>query len=142
MKVIVGSDHGGYNLKNKIIEYLKLNEIEVVDAGTYSTESCDYPIIARKVASEVLKNADNKGILVCGSGIGVSIVANKVKGIRASLCTDMYTAKMSRKHNDANVLCLGERVIGVGVALDIVNTWLTTDFEGGRHQKRVDIIEE
>jgi len=142
MKVIVGSDHGGYNLKNKIIEYLKLNEIEVVDAGTYSTESCDYPIIARKVASEVLKNADSEGILVWGSGIGVSIVANKVKGIRASLCTDMYTAKMSRKHNDANVLCLGERVIGVGVALDIVNTWLTTDFEGGRHQKRVDIIEE
>jgi len=141
MKVIIGSDHGGFNLKNKIIEYLKLNEIDVEDLGTYNTDSCDYPVIAKKVCYEVLKEDNYKGILVCGSGMGMSITANKVRGIRAALCTNEYLAKMSRKHNNTNVLCLGERVIGAGVAIDIVKTWLTTDFDGGRHEKRVSMIE-
>jgi len=141
MKVIIGSDHGGLNLKNKIIEYLKMNEIETEDLGTYTPESCDYPEIAKKVCNEVLKEPEYKGILVCGSGMGMSITANKVRGIRAALCTNEYLAKMSRKHNNTNVLCLGERVTGAGVAMDIVKTWLTTDFDGGRHEKRVNMIE-
>ncbi|MBQ6515901.1 ribose 5-phosphate isomerase B [bacterium] len=141
MKVIIGSDHGGFNLKNKIIEYLKLNEIETEDMGTYNTDSCDYPEIAKKVCYEVLKEPELKGILVCGSGVGMSITANKVRGIRAALCTNEYLAKMSRKHNNTNVLCLGERVTGAGVAMDIVKAWLTTDFDGGRHEKRVSMIE-
>ena len=139
-RVIIGSDHGGYNLKTDIIKYLIDNGYEVNDVGCYSLESCDYPIIAKKLAKEVLESGD-KGILVCGTGIGMSICANKFKGIRASHCTDTFTARMTRMHNDSNVLCLGERITGSGLTLDIVKIWLDTDFEGGRHQRRVDMLE-
>lgn len=138
-RIIVGSDHGGYRLKNEIIEHLKKLNYEVSDLGCYSTDSCDYPIIAQAVAKEVLA-IQTKGILVCGTGIGVSIAANRFEGIRASHCTDTFTARMTRMHNDSNILCLGERITGVGLALDIVDIWLNTDFEGGRHQKRIDLI--
>ena len=138
-KIIIGSDHGGFNLKNTIIKHLESNGIEVVDLGCHTPESCDYPIIAQAVAKEVLVT-NSRGILICGTGIGVSIAANRFDGIRASHCTDTFTARMTRMHNDSNILCLGERVLGVGLALDIVDIWLNTPFEGGRHQKRIDMI--
>ena len=138
-KIIIGSDHGGFNLKTTIINHLVSNGIEVVDLGCYSPESCDYPVVAQAVAKEVLATGE-KGILVCGTGIGVSIAANRFKGIRASHCTDTFTARMTRMHNDSNILCLGERITGSGLALDIVDIWLNTPFEGGRHQKRIDMI--
>ena len=138
-KIIIGSDHGGFNLKREIVEHLKILNYEVVDLGCYTQESCDYPVIAKSVAKEVLAT-NSHGILVCGTGIGVSITANRFEGIRASHCTDTFTARMTRMHNDSNVLCLGERITGVGLALDIVDIWLNTEFEGGRHQKRIDMI--
>lgn len=141
LKVAIGADHGGFELKEKIIEYLKTNNIDFKDFGTFSNESCDYPIIAKKLAQEVAKGNFDKGILVCGSGIGVSIVANKVKGIRAALCWNLATAELSRLHNDSNILCLGQRQLENELAINIVNVWLKTDFEGGRHKKRVDMIE-
>ena len=137
--IIIGSDHGGFNLKAEIISHLKANGYEIEDLGCYNLESCDYPVIAKSVAEEVLKTS-NKGILICGTGIGVSIAANRYNGIRASHCTDTFTARMTRMHNDSNILCLGERITGVGLAKDIVDIWLNTDFEGGRHQKRIDMI--
>ena len=138
-RIIIGCDHGGYNLKNTIIEYLKSKNIEILDFGSYSSDSIDYPIIAKKVAKEVLAS-NNKGILICGTGIGMSIAANRFDGIRASHCTDTFTARMTRQHNDSNILCLGERITGTGLALDIVDTWLRTEFEAGRHLKRVDML--
>ena len=138
--VLIGSDHGGFKLKNTLIAYLKKQGYEVQDFGCFSEESCDYPIIAKDVANTVVKTG-NKGILVCGTGIGMSITANKVKGIRAALCSDTYSAKMTRLHNNSNILCLGERVLGTGLAIDIVDIWLKTEFEGGRHLKRVEMIE-
>ena len=138
-KIIIGSDHGGFNLKTSIVKHLVDNGIEVVDLGCYSPESCDYPVIAKAVAKEVLSTGE-RGILVCGTGIGVSIAANRFDGIRASHCTDTFTARMTRLHNDSNILCLGERITGVGLALDIVDIWINTPFEGGRHQKRIDMI--
>ena len=137
--IIIGSDHGGFNLKQAIIEYLKNKSLNVVDLGCYNAESCDYPVIAKSVAEKVLADS-SRGILVYGTGIGVSIAANRYKGIRASHCTDTFTARMTRMHNDSNILCLGERTTGVGLALDIVDIWLNTSFEGGRHQKRIDMI--
>ena len=137
--IIIGSDHGGYRLKTEIIRHLESLGYEIKDLGCYSTDSCDYPVIAKSVAEKVLEEK-SKGILVCGTGIGVSITANRYKGIRASHCTDTFTARMTRMHNDSNILCLGERITGVGLALDIVDIWLNTDFEGGRHQKRIDMI--
>lgn len=140
MKIIIGADHGGYDLKVVIREFLKDKGFEVVDVGTESLISCDYPDIARKLVKEVLKEGV-KGILVCGTGIGMSIAANKFDGIRAALCSDTFSARMTREHNDSNVLCLGERVIGKGLALDIVNTWINTDFSNGeRHKNRIDLI--
>ncbi len=141
LKVAVGSDHGGFRYKEQIIEYLKSRNIPYFDVGTHTPEACDYPVIARKVAELVISGQANRGILVCGTGIGMSITANKVKGIRAALCGDTYSARVSRAHNNANILCLGERVIGEHLALDIVDIWLKTGFEGGRHKRRVDIIE-
>ena len=138
-KIIIGSDHGGFNLKTEIIEHLKAMGYEVQDCGCYNAESCDYPVVAKEVAKQVLET-DCKGILICGTGIGVSIAANRFEGIRASHCTDTFTARMTRMHNDSNILCLGQRVTGVGLALDIVDIWLKTEFEGGRHQKRIDMI--
>ena len=137
--IIIGSDHGGFNLKKEIINHLKQQNLEVIDMGCYSDVSCDYPIIAKEVAQKVLETGD-KGILICGTGIGMSIVANRINGIRASHCTDTFTARMTRMHNDSNILCLGERTTGLGLALDIVDIWLNTEFEGGRHQKRIDMI--
>lgn len=141
LKVAIGSDHGGFNYKEQIIEYLKSRNIEFVDVGTHTRESCDYPDLAKAVAEKVKSGEANRGILVCGTGIGMSIAANKVRGIRAALCGDTYSARVSRAHNNANVLCLGERVIGEHLALDIVDIWLKTGFEGGRHKRRVDMLE-
>ena len=141
LKVVIGSDHGGFHYKEAIIDYLKARNIEFVDIGTHTRESCDYPEIAQTLAKKVASGEFNRGILVCGTGIGMSIAANKIKGIRAALCGDTYSARVSRAHNNANVLCLGERVIGEHLALDIVDIWLKTGFEGGRHKRRVDMIE-
>jgi ribose 5-phosphate isomerase B len=137
--IIIGSDHGGYKLKTEIIRHLESLGYEVKDLGCYSTDSCDYPVIAKSVAEKVLEE-NSKGILVCGTGIGVSITANRYKGIRASHCTDTFTARMTRMHNNSNILCLGERITGIGLAKDIIDIWLNTEFEGGRHQKRIDMI--
>ena len=141
LKVAIGSDHGGFQYKEKIIDYLTARNIPYVDLGTHTPESCDYPDIARAVCERVISGKSNRGILVCGTGIGMSIAANKVRGIRAALCGDTYSARVSRAHNNANVLCLGQRVIGEHLALDIVDIWLKTGFEGGRHKRRVDLIE-
>ena len=138
-KIVIASDHGGFNLKNEIINHLKEKGYEIEDFGCYNTESCDYPIYAQKLANEVVKTG-LRGILICGTGIGMSIAANIISGIKASHCTDTFSARMTRKHNDSNILCLGERITGKGLALDIVDIWLTTEFEGGRHQKRIDMI--
>lgn len=139
--IAIGSDHGGFEYKNLISEHLKKKNIEVIDVGTYSKTSCDYPEIARKVTAAITENNAQKGILICGSGIGMSIVANKAKGIRAALCSETTSARLSRQHNNSNVLCMGQRLIGETMALEIVDTWLDTEFLGGRHQHRVDIIE-
>ena len=141
VKVAVGSDHGGFEYKAKIIDYLKEHNFEYEDVGTFTKDSCDYPIIAKKVANKVVSGEADKGILICGTGIGMSITANKVKGIRAALCSDTFSARATRAHNNSNILCLGERVIGDCLALDIVDVWLHTKFEGGRHQRRIDEIE-
>ncbi len=140
MKVAIGSDHAGYHLKEKIKEFLISKGYQVIDFGTDSEDSTHYPIFARDVALAVQRGEADRGILVCGTGIGMSITANKFKGIRAALCLNEYMARMSRLHNDANVLCLGDRVLGEELALSIVEVWLETPFEGGRHQKRIELI--
>lgn len=142
MKIIIGSDHGGYDLKVAIKEFLSTKNVDIVDVGIESLVSCDYPEVAKKLVKEV-KKQNVKGILVCGTGIGMSIAANKYDGIRAALCSDTFSARMTREHNDSNVLCLGERVIGKGLALDIVWTWLNTEFsQGERHKNRIALIEK
>lgn len=141
LRIAIGSDHGGYEYKEQIVSHLKEKGYECVDVGTYSTDSCDYPVIARAVTTKITTGEADRGILICGTGIGMSIVANKVKGIRAALCGDTFSAKASRAHNNSNVLCLGERVIGINLAMDIVDIWLESKFEGGRHQRRVDMME-
>lgn len=140
MKIAIACDHGGLNLKNKIIAYLLEHNYEVVDFGTKTTDSCDYPDHALPAAEAVASGECDKGIVVCSTGIGVSIVANKVPGVRCAHCHDVYCAEFTRRHNDANMLALGEKVIGEGYALFIVEAFLTTEFEGGRHQRRVDKI--
>ena len=139
-KILIGSDHGGFKLKGIIINHLKEEGYDIQDFGCYSEESCDYPVIAKEVAKSVLETS-GRAILVCGTGIGMSIAANRFKGIRASHCTDTFTARMTRMHNDSNILCLGERITGAGLALDIVDIWLKTDFEGGRHLNRINMLE-
>ena len=140
-KIFIASDHGGFKLKGEIISHLEQFDYEIADCGCYSCESCDYPVFAKIVAESVQKEENNaKGILVCGTGIGMSIAANKYKGIRASHCTDTFSARMTRAHNDSNILCLGERITGTGLALDIVDTWLNTEFIGGKHKRRIDMI--
>lgn len=138
--IAIGSDHAGYKAKEEIKKYFVNNKIEYKDFGTFSEESCDYPLIAKAVADSVAGKKSEKGIIVCGSGIGVSIAANKVNGIRAALCYDPELAAMSRKHNDANVLCLGGRFTSVKNILKIVESFLRTDFEGERHQRRIEQI--
>lgn len=142
MKIAIGCDHGAFRLKNEIIEFLNSEKYEVKDFGTYSEESCDYPDIALPVAEAVANKEYDFGILVCGTGIGIGIAANKVPGIRAALCSDTFSAHATREHNNANILTMGQRVVGTGLALDIVKTFLNTEFEGGRHQKRIDKISE
>ncbi len=140
MKIALGADHAGFELKNHIKQYLADRGISVDDKGTLSNDSCDYPDFARAVAEDVAKHRANFGILVCGTGIGMSMAANKVPGIRAAHVTTDFEAQMAREHNDANVLTLGARVVAEPAALHIVDTWLNTQFAGGRHQKRVDKI--
>ncbi len=137
MTIAIGSDHGGFHLKAEIKTFLTENQIAFHDFGTFSTASVDYPDISRSVAAAVAADEYERGIIICGTGIGVSIAANKIKGIRASLCHDVFSAQMAREHNDANILTLGERVVGPGLALAIVEKWLTTEFAGGRHSARV-----
>ena len=140
--IAIGSDHGGYALKQYIMQGLKDMGIEYKDFGCFSEESCDYPTIAEPLANAVAAGECEKGILICGTGIGMSICANKVNGIRAALCENCFSAEFTRRHNDANVLCMGARTIGSGLALKITETFLTTDFEGGRHARRVAMITE
>lgn len=141
--IALGCDHGGFNLKNKVIEYLKKNNIEYKDFGTYSTESTDYPIYGKKVAEAVASGECEKGILICTTGIGISITANKVKGIRAALCHDVFSAKATRLHNNANILAMGEKAIGEGVAIEVVDAFLNTEFSNEeRHIRRINMIEQ
>ncbi|KLU59206.1 ribose-5-phosphate isomerase B [Peptococcaceae bacterium CEB3] len=140
MKVALGADHGGYELKEAVKTFLQGKGIRVLDLGTHSTASVDYPAYGFAVGSAVTAGEADFGIAVCGTGLGISMAANKVPGIRAAVCTETYSARMAREHNDANVLALGGRVTGVGLAQDIVEVFLRTDFAGGRHAKRVGMI--
>ena len=140
MKIALGSDHAGHSLKNEIIKHLNENGIELKDFGTYTEESTDYPDYALKVAEEVAGRRYDYGILVCGTGIGISIAANKVPGIRAALCSDTFSAHACREHNNANILAMGQRVVGPGLAIDIVDTFLNAQFQGGRHERRINKI--
>ena len=140
--IIIGSDHAGFDLKEECRLFLLKNPgYSVFDQGVYDRQSVDYPDIAKKVSLAVLKGEYEKGILICGSGIGMSITANRYKGIRAALCHDLYTARLCRQHNDANILVMGGRVIGTGIALEMVEIFLNTEFEGGRHRKRIALID-
>lgn len=138
--IAIGSDHAGFELKEAIRIYLEGNNIEYKDVGAFSTESVDYAINAKKACDLVVSGECDKAILICGTGIGISMAANKVKGIRAACCSDYFSAKYTRLHNDANCLCMGGRVVGAGLALELVDVFLKTEFEGGRHQRRVDQI--
>lgn len=142
MKIAIGSDHGGYGLKELIKKHLQEKGFDIKDFGTDSTASTDYPDFARAVGEAVVAEEFDRGILVCGTGIGISIAANKVPGVRCALVGDCFSAKATRQHNNANIIALGERVIGPGLALEIVDTWLGAEFEGGRHQNRIDKITE
>lgn len=141
LRIVIGSDHAGFPLKEEIANSLKDDGFEITDLGVFSVESVDYPDVAVKVASAVAEGKFDRGILICGTGIGVCITANKVKGIRAAVTSDTFSARMARAHNDANVLCMGARVVGAGLAHDIARAFLDTDFEAGsRHGRRVDKI--
>ena len=140
MKISVGCDHGALALKNKCAEHLRAQGHEVMYFGTHTLDSCDYPDIAEKVCDAIVNGDCDGGILVCGTGIGMSLAANKVKGIRAAACSEHFSAKYTRLHNDSNILCLGGRVIGPETAKIMVEAFVTTEFEGGRHQRRVDQI--
>jgi ribose 5-phosphate isomerase B len=140
MKIGLGSDHGGFELKEYIKEYLEKEGIEYVDYGTNSLDSVDYPDYGKKLAEAVVSGEVDRGIAICGTGIGISIACNKVKGIRCALCSDTYSARMSVEHNNANILALGGRVLGKDLALEIVSTWLKAKFQGGRHERRINKI--
>ena len=140
MKIGIGNDHSALELKAEIIEFLKEKGHEVVDYGTHTSESCDYPKYGEIVGRAVAAKEVDLGILICGTGLGISLAANKVKGVRAAVCSEPYTAKMSRAPNNCNILAFGARVVGAELAKMIVDTWLNTEFEGGRHQRRVDMI--
>ncbi len=143
MKLAISCDHGGWDLKEQVLELLqRVENVDIIDYGTMNRDSVDYPDYAREVSEGVAEGTIDRGILICGTGIGMSIVANRYRNIRAALCHDIYTARMSRLHNNANILVLGGRVVGPGLAGEIVKTWLETEFEGGRHQKRLDKIAE
>lgn len=140
--IAIGSDHGGFDLKEAVKKHLEARGIEVKDMGTYSKDSCDYPVFGKAVAEEVAAGKADKGIVVCTTGIGISITANKVKGIRCALCADPLSAKMTRLHNNANVLAMGGGIIGENIAMEIVDNFIDTEFSGeARHQRRIDLIE-
>ena len=139
-KIVIGSDHAGYSLKVKLVEYLADKGVDVIDVGTNSTDSCDYPVYAHRVCEKIQKGEAELGILVCGTGVGMSMAANKHKGIRAACCSDTFSARLTRVHNDANVLCFGERVVGFGLACDLVDNFIDADYEGGKHAKRVEMF--
>ncbi len=140
MKIAIGSDHGGYQLKEVVKKHLLDKNIDVKDFGTYSEDSCDYPEFGQAVGEAVAGGQYDRGIVICGTGIGISISANKVPGIRCALVGDCFSARATREHNDSNVLALGARVMGPGLALEILDIWLNTDFQGGRHQNRIEKI--
>lgn len=140
MKIAIGNDHVAVEMKNHIIEYLTAKGHEIVDFGTDSNERCDYPIYGKKVADAVAKGECEFGILICGTGIGISLAANKVKGIRAAVCSDPYSARLTRQHNNANIIAFGARVVGEATAEMIVDEFLNAEYEGGRHQARIDMI--
>ena len=140
MIIALGSDHGGFTLKQAMMDHLRESGVEFMDFGVFCAESADYPDIAVQVAESVARGEYEKGVLFCGTGVGVSIAANKVHGIRAAHCHDVFSARMSREHNDANILTMGERVIGPGLAAMILDTWLSAEFTGGRHARRIDKI--
>ncbi|MGI6119744.1 MAG: ribose 5-phosphate isomerase B [Desulfosporosinus sp.] len=140
MRVVLGADHGGYELKEVIRKHLEAKELEVQDLGTHSTDSVDYPEYGFAVGNAILKGEADLGIVICGTGQGIAMAANKISGIRAAVCSETYSARMAREHNNANVLSLGGRVIGPGLALDIVDTFLKTEFAGGRHAHRVNML--
>ena len=141
--IAIGSDHGGFELKEKLMEHLSERGLEYKDFGTYSSASCDYPVYAKAVANAVASGECDRGIIICGTGIGVSITANKVRGIRAAMCGDCFSAEATRQHNDANVLCMGARVVGEGLALKIADTFLDTPFSNDeRHIHRISMIED
>ena len=140
--IAIASDHGGFSLKVDIVSFLKELGYEVNDMGPKNQNSVDYPDYAIRIAQAVTKNTDSRGIVICGTGIGMSIVVNRFPGIRGTLCSDLYTAKLCREHNDSNILIMGGRVVGHGLAREIVKVWLNTPFDGGRHQKRLDKINQ
>lgn len=140
MKIAIGNDHAAVEMKQEIMAYLQEKGYEVENLGTDSPESCDYPVYGEKVGRAVAGGRADLGICICGTGIGISLAANKVKGIRAAVCSEPYSAKLSRMHNDTNVLCFGARVVGIELAKMIVDEWLSAEFLGGRHQRRVDLV--
>jgi len=142
MKIAIACDHGGLELKETVAAHLKSRGCGVTDLGTHGTDSVDYPQYAMAVVREVLEKRADRGILLCGSGIGMCMVANRIPGVRAIMASEPYAAKMGRRHNNSNILCLGGRFIGPGLALEIVDTWLQEPFDGGRHQRRLDLMEE
>jgi len=141
LKIAIGADHGGFSLKQKLIKFLESKGYTIADMGTHSNEPCDYPDFAAKVGKAVSRNEFDRGILICKSGIGMSMTANRIKGIRAALCRDITDAKTSRRHNNANVLCLSAKKTGFPAAKNILRVWLKTEFEAGRHKRRIDKIE-
>jgi len=140
MKIAIAADHGGFTLKQEIVSALKGQGIKVEDLGCNSNDSVDYPDFAKGLCAKIIDKSCEKGILICGTGIGMSMAANRYKEIRAALCHNIFTARLSREHNDANVLCLGARVIGPGLALEMVKEWLATDFAGERHLRRIEMF--
>ena len=141
-KIILGGDHAAPELKKIVYDHLTAKGFEVEDVGTHSAESCNYPDIARVLCKKLQNGEGDLGILICGTGIGMSMAANKHRGIRAACCSDTFSARLTREHNDANVLCFGARVVAQGLALDLVDAFVNTEFQGGKHQKRIDMIAE
>ena len=141
MKIVIGCDHAGYNIKNAVIKHVEEKGYEVVDVGTYSTDSCHYPTYSSAACKKILDGECELGILICGTGIGMSIAANKHKGIRAACCSDVFSARLTREHNDANMLCFGERVVGIGTAIDLVDAFLDAKYlNNGNHVTRVAML--
>lgn len=142
MKIAIGNDHVAVEMKEEIKKHLESKGIQVLDKGTYTAERCDYPVYGEAVARSVVSGEADLGVLICGTGVGISLAANKVKGIRACVCSEPYSAKLSRQHNNTNIIAMGARVIGIETAKMIVDEWLHAEFEGGRHQKRIDMIHQ